>query len=303
MIVKIEQAKPPYLIITPAHNEEAFIERTILSMIDQTVRPLKWIIVNDNSTDRTGEIAQYYAERHEFLQLVNLKRAGGRHFGNKVHAFNQGLAEARSYDYRYIGNLDADISLDKDYFEEILHEFDKDPALGIAGGMVSTCIDNRFVSQEVSLDSVAGAVQLFRRACFERIGGYLPLPLGGIDAAAEIMARMNGWKTRTFPQLRALEHRRTGTATVGPLRSKIRQGLLYHSLGYDFLFLCLRCVYRSMDPPRVIGSAAVLLGYMQRALMGHPAALPPDVVQYLRTEQRGKLIGFIKGSPRGQAVE
>jgi biofilm PGA synthesis N-glycosyltransferase PgaC len=156
---------------------------------------------------------------------------------------------------------------------------------------------DRYVSQEVALDSVAGAVQLFRRACFEQIGGYLMLPLGGIDAAAEIIARMNGWKTRTFRHLRVLEHRRTGTATAPPLKSKIRQGRLYHSLGYDLLFLFLRCVYRLMDPPRVIGSMAVLYGYLQGIIMRHPRVLPPNVVQYLRSEQRGKLQGFLTRSP------
>jgi biofilm PGA synthesis N-glycosyltransferase PgaC len=290
-----DAAVAPFVIITPAHNEAPFIEKTILSMVNQNVRPLKWIIVNDNSADRTGEIADHYAQRYDFIQVVNVERAEGRHFGNKVRAFNRGLAEAEPYDFRYIGNLDADISLGTDYFENILREFDKNPRLGIAGGMVSTSIGGRWVSQEVAPDSVAGAVQLFRRACFERIGGYLTLPLGGIDAAAEIMARMNGWETRTFRDLRVFEHRRTGTATTGPLQSRIRQGRLYHSLGYDFLFLLLRCTYRLMDPPAVMGSIAVLYGYVLGTVMGHPRALPSNVVLYLRAEQRGKLRAFIGG--------
>jgi biofilm PGA synthesis N-glycosyltransferase PgaC len=296
--VEIEHVVAPYIIITPAHNEEVFIEKTIRSMINQTIRPLRWIIVNDNSIDRTREIVEQYVQQYDFLQLVNIKRSGDRHFGNKVRAFNQGLAEAQVFDYQYIGNLDADISLKKDYFEKLLDEFDKDLALGVAGGMVSTCIDGKFVSQEVALDSVAGAVQLFRRECFEQIGGYLPLPQGGIDAAAEVMARMNGWRARTFPQLRVLEHRRTGTAKVGPLASKVKEGLRLQSLGYDFLFLCLRCVYRLMDRPRIIGSIAVLFGYLQGMIMRNPRALPPNVVEYLRAEQRGKLINLLWRSHR-----
>ena len=288
--MKASQAVAPYVIITPAHNEEALIERTVESMIGQAVRPLKWIVVNDNSTDRTADIVRRYAARYEFLRLVDLRRAGTRHFGNKVHAFNAGLAEARTLGYRYIGNLDADISLEREYFQEVLREFEADPHLGIAGGMVSTRIGNRFVSQEVALDSVAGAVQLFRRACFEEIGGYLALPEGGIDSAAEIMARMKGWKVRTIPALRVLEHRRTGTATAPPVAAKVKEGRRLQSLGYGFLFLCLRCVYRSMDRPRVIGSAATLLGYLQRMLKGSPVVLPPEVVRYLRDEQQRKLM-------------
>jgi glycosyltransferase involved in cell wall biosynthesis len=300
---RFDQTVPPYVLVTPAHNEEAFIDKTIQSMINQRIRPLKWIVVNDSSTDRTGEIVEQYAAHHDFIRLVNLRRSGDRHFGNKVRAFNRGLTEAQALDYRYIGNLDADISLEKDYFEKILRELDRDPNLGLAGGMVSTCMGDTFVSQEVALDSVAGAVQLFRRECFEQIGGYLALPQGGIDAAAEIMARMKGWKVRTFPELRVLEHRRTGTATSRPLVSRVKEGQRFQSLGYGFLFLFLRCVYRSMDRPRVVGSAATLYGYLKGLIKGNPIVLPPDVVLYLRAEQRSKLMRFLGHSRRVQIDE
>jgi poly-beta-1,6-N-acetyl-D-glucosamine synthase len=284
----------PFVIITPAHDEEALIERTIESVIAQAVRPIQWIIVNDNSTDGTADIVRRYAARHDFLRLVDLKHSGTRHFGNKVRAFNAGLALVQSLDYHYIGNLDADISLEPDYFREVLRAFEADPRLGIAGGMVWTRIGERFVSQSVALDSVAGAVQLFRRSCFEEIGGYLALPEGGIDSAAEIMARMKGWKVTTIPSLRVLEHRRTGTATALPIVSKIREGRRLQSLGYGFLFLLLRCAYRSTEQPRVLGSAATLLGYVQRMLKGSPTVLPSDVVRYLRAEQQRKLTNALR---------
>ena len=287
-----------YVIVTPAHNEEKFIERTIDSMINQTVRPIRWVVVNDNSTDRTQTIIEQYAAHHDFIQLVNFRRSGGRHFGNKVRAFNHGLIEAQVLDYHYIGNLDADISVEKDYFERILNEFSRDSDLGICGGMVHTCIGDKFVSQDVGLDSVAGAVQLFRRECFDQVGGYLELPQGGIDAAAEIMARMKGWKVRTFPEFCVLEHRRTGTATARLLASKVNEGQRFQSLGYSFLFLCLRCLYRSVDRPRVVGSAATLYGYLKGMISRNPIVLPPDVVLYLRAEQRSKLMRLLGHSHR-----
>ena len=101
-----------YVVITPAHNEDAFIEKTITSVIAQTVRPLKWVIVNDASTDRTREIVERYTMEHSFIHLVNVERPTGRHFGNKVRAFNRGLVEVRDLKFDYIGNLDADISLE-----------------------------------------------------------------------------------------------------------------------------------------------------------------------------------------------
>lgn len=279
-----------YIIITPARDEAAFIEKTIHSIISQTVRPAKWIVVNDNSTDETEEIVERYAAKNAFIHLISVKRSNERHFGNKVRAFNRGLSEAELVDYQFLGNIDADISLKNDHFEKLLREFAAEPQLGIAGGMVSSFVGDRFISQNVALDSVAGAVQLFRRECFEQIGGYPILPLGGIDAAAEIMARMKGWKVRTFPELSVLEHRRTGTAKASPLGARIREGRRFYSLGYGLVFFVFRCIYRSMEQPRIVGSGAALFGFLQGVFGGDSIVLPRAVVKYLRSEQREKLL-------------
>jgi glycosyltransferase involved in cell wall biosynthesis len=278
-----------YVIITPAHNEEAFIERTIESMIRQTVRPRKWVIVNDASTDGTRELVSGHLSQHPFMELVSAERPPGRHFGNKVKSFNLGLAKVQGVDYQFIGNLDADVSFEPNYFENILAEFERDSKLGLAGGMIHTNIEGSYVSQRVALDSVAGAVQLFRRKCFERIGGYLALPNGGVDAAAEIACRMYGWKVRTFPENKVLEHRRTGSATTRPLASRMKEGFRFHSLGYSPLFFLIRCVYRLGEQPRILGSGAALFSYFVSAIRGNPITLPPQMVRYLRMEQRRKL--------------
>ena len=136
-----------YIIITPAHNEEAFIENTIRSMVRQSVQPVKWIVVNDSSTDRTSEIVTRYAPHHPIMKLVNVERARGRHFANKVLAFNRGLAEARDMPHDYIGNLDADISLEQSYYGNILREFERDSKLGIAGGQVFMKMRDKFVTR------------------------------------------------------------------------------------------------------------------------------------------------------------
>lgn len=278
-----------YIIITPAHNEEAFIGKTLESITKQILRPVAWIIVNDGSTDGTAKIVESYKARYDFIDLINVERSGGRHFGNKVRAFNRGLEQARHFEYDFIGNLDADISLESHYFEVLISEFQKDPVLGLGGGIVASNIGEVFVKQKIAPDSVAGAVQLFRRACFEQIGGYVPLPLGGIDAAAEIMARMNHWNVRTFPDLCALEHRRTDSAKASPLEARIREGQRLYALGYDALFFFLRCIYRLKEPPRIIGSGAALLAFLHALLKREPLVLPQKVVHYLRAEQRGKL--------------
>ena len=52
--------KQKYVLITPARNEGDYIEKTIQSVISQKIKPVKWVIVSDGSTDDTVAIAQQY---------------------------------------------------------------------------------------------------------------------------------------------------------------------------------------------------------------------------------------------------
>ena len=278
-----------YVLITPAHNEAAFIEKTLQSVISQSILPMQWIIVNDASTDGTEEVIRRYSSQHDFITLVNHKRRGDRDFGGKVRAFNQGLTMLQDLDYQFIGNVDADVSFDESYFKNILGKFQSNQRLGIGGGIIYTKIENKFVTHDETLDSVGGAVQLFRRECFESVGGYIPLQNGGIDAAAEITAKMKGWEVRKFPEYPVYEHRRTGTASARPLTAKIREGRRFYSLGYGTLFYVLRCVYRMTDRPVILGSLAALLGFFQSMIRRTPVVLSPEAVSFLRSEQRKKL--------------
>lgn len=250
---------------------------------------MRWVIVDDASTDGTAHVVRKYSAKYEFLKLVSTERKIGRHFGNKVAAFNRGLGEIDGLPFDFIGNLDADISFGPDYFEKILAEFRSNPKLGVAGGMVNSLTRGKFVSQDVALDSVAGAVQMFRRECFDDVGGYTPLPHGGIDSAAEITARMKGWTVQTFPEFQVLEHRRTGSAVSGTLTARMKEGRLYYSLGYSPYFHFMRCLYRAKEQPMFLGSIAELVGFLVAAVRGEKVVLRPDIVRYLRGEQRSKL--------------
>ncbi|MHB8413708.1 MAG: glycosyltransferase family 2 protein [Candidatus Acidiferrales bacterium] len=278
-----------YVLVTPAKNEELNIQRTIESIVSQTIRPSKWIIVDDTSSDHTAAIVRKYSSEYEFITLLEIKTSPERNFSKKVAAFNAGLRLLECAKYSFIGNLDADISLAPDYYDRIIAEFNRDPALGIAGGAVHTTIDGKFVAYDQTLDSVGGAVQLFRRECFDQIGGYIPLEFGGIDAAAEITARMHGWTVRKFPTLKVYEHRRTGTAETGLLSAMYNLGVRFHSLGYGTTFYIFRSIYRLKNRPFLLGSALSLLGFAHAKLKGYPVRLPREAASYLRTEQAAKL--------------
>src|SRR5712691_7929752 len=161
---------PTYVLIAPAHNERQFIERTIHSVVAQEVRPLKWVIVNDGSTDGTEDIVKRHAARHDWIEPLTFPPRPHRDFAGKVAAFNAGYGRVSKLDYEIIGNLDGDVSFDKDYLAFLLEKFAQNPALGVAGTPYveeNAMHDDRFKSP----GHVSGACQLFRRRCFEDIGG------------------------------------------------------------------------------------------------------------------------------------
>jgi biofilm PGA synthesis N-glycosyltransferase PgaC len=283
---------PKYVLITPARNEAQFIELTIKSVVAQTARPLKWVIVSDGSTDGTDEIVKRYAADYSWIELVRMPERRERHFAGKVHAFNAGYAKV-NLDYDLIGSLDADISFDPDYFSFLLGKLAEDPALGLVGTPFKdkTTYDYRFVS----IEHVSGACQLFRRECFEQIGGYVPVKSGGIDHIAVITARMKGWKTRTFTEKVCLHHRKIGSAERGALRAKFRDGTLDYALGGHPLWELFRTAYQMTREPFVIGGMTLLAGYITASIRHSKRPVSDELVEFRRREQMQRLKKFLSG--------
>ena len=218
-----------YVLITPARNEEAFIEGTIRSMVVQTVRPLRWIIVSDGSTDRTDEIVKRYAAEHEWIELLRMPERRDRQFAAKANAFNAGYEKLKPLTFDLIGNLDADITLPSDYYEFLLSKFNERPKLGVAGTPFvedSTQPDKHtYAHGAANLEHVSGACQIFRRKCFEEVGGYVPIKGGAIDWIAVTTARMKGWETRTFTERVCFHRHRQSQSTASEISLR-SQGLL-----------------------------------------------------------------------------
>lgn len=279
-----------YVLITPGRNEARFIENTLKSVVSQTVFPLKWVIVNDGSTDATAEIVARYAKRHSWIELVNRPVRKERHFAAKVQAFNVGLERVKQLEYEIIGNLDADVSLDADHFEFLLSKFGQDSRLGVAG-TVFTEPDgyNSAIDSFEGQTYVSGQCQLFRRQCFEEIGGYVPSKIGGIDWMAVTTARMVGWKTRSFREKSFLHHRALGTADRGVIGSNFAYGKKDYILGGHPLWQIFRCMYRMTKRPCVVGGLALFAGYLAAFLSRMDRPVSPKLMRFHRTEQMLKL--------------
>ena len=286
-----------YVLVTPARNEEAYIEQTIEAVVSQTIRPQKWVIVSDGSVDRTDEIVAEHARRHDFIHLLRVGepgKAGQKDFGSKVRAFRSGYRQMNGTRHQFVGNLDADITFAPNYFANILEKFKCNPQLGLAGGIVFEPAPKGFRAQWTSLNSVCGSVQLFRRACYEAFGGYIPIRLGGVDAAAEIMARMHGWQVQTFLDVEVYAQRQvlTGSSTI--LQTRYRRGITNYLLGYHPAFQLASCAVRLGEWPYVFGSLATLLGYASSWIRGYERSLPGEVVAVLRAEQTRRLASYFR---------
>jgi len=289
---KVGTRNDAYVLITAAHNEEKFIEGTIRSVLAQSVRPSRWVIVSDGSTDRTNEIVAGYANENAFIQLLRVDQPHKHDFGAKAHAIRAGYELLKDEQYDFIGILDADISLEPDNYRTMLNEFGADSKLGVAGGFIHEEKDGVFTSRVTNRTwSVAGAMQFFRRECFEGIGGIPLLKYGGEDWCADLNASMRGWTTKAIPQLPVFHHRPTCGGT-DPVRARYQQGKMAYSLGYLPIFEALRAITRLAEKPVVIGVFARLAGFASSYCLGEDRPVSKEFVQFLRKEQRRRLFSI-----------
>lgn len=282
---------PAYVLITPARNEAQFIGLTIEAMIAQTVRPLKWMIVSDGSTDGTDEIVERFAAQHAWIELLRLPERPERHFAGKVMAINAGLWRVKALPYDVLACLDADITFDSDYFAFLLGKLMLDPGLGLAGTPYRDAGSEIYDYRYVSTDHVSGACQVFRRSCFEEIGGYAAVRGGAIDTIASTTARMKGWKTRSFAEKAAFHHRAVGTAEAGRLRARFNLGRRDYLIGNHPVWQIFRCAHQMRKRPFIVRGLALGAGYVCAFLGGHKRPVSRGFVNFRRHEQMQRLAG------------
>ncbi|MGA7795785.1 MAG: glycosyltransferase family A protein [Candidatus Acidiferrales bacterium] len=277
-----------YVIITPARDEEKHIEHTILSVVGQTVLPAQWIIVNDGSSDATGAIIDRYAELHPWITAWHRSNRGFRQAGGGViNAFNEGYAQIKSWDWDFIVKLDADLGFASDYFESCFGEFQKDGRLGIAGGGIYHLEKDSLKLESGPVFHVRGATKIYRRECWDRLGGLLPAP--GWDTIDEVKANMLGWSTRTLPDLKLLHYRFTGSAD-GAWRDSVKSGLANYITGYHPLFMLVKCARHLTLKRHLVGSLGLSWGFLKGYYTHAPQVQDPTLIAYTRSQQLRRLL-------------
>jgi len=279
-----------YLVITPVRDEEKHVEATIRCVASQTILPREWIIVDDGSSDSTAEIAARYTKLFPWIHLVRRPNRGARKSGGGViEAFHDGYKTVQHNDWEFIVKLDGDLTFSSDYFEKCFEHFWRVPNLGIGGGDIYYDLGGKLAAEANLKFHVRGATKIYRRACWEAIGGLWQAP--GWDTIDEVKANMLGWKTQSFSELPVIHHRLTGTAD-GVLRDRIKHGLACYVSGYHPLFLLASCASRLIQKPYVAGSAAICYGFLKGYWTRAPRVEDTRFIKYIRTQQLRRLGGL-----------
>jgi biofilm PGA synthesis N-glycosyltransferase PgaC len=287
-------SKQTYCIVSPVRDEEKYIRRTLESVVNQTVKPDLWVIVDDGSTDASPAILAEYAARYPFIQVIQRKNRGKRRVGGGVvEAFYEGWEVAKPYNHDFLTKLDMDLELPLGYFERLLELMAADPRIGTVSGKAyypgpsntAESFDGELISEHIGDDVSLGMTKFWRRECFEEIGGLVPQVLwDGIDC---YKARMLGWKAYSVdePGLRFLHLRPMGSSDKSIITGRIRLGTGQWMMGSSPAFVFASAVHRARHRPFVVGALATLYGWAKAGLTGQPRLSDPGFREHLRGYQ------------------
>lgn len=276
-----------YVIITPVRNEAAYLEQHIESVVAQTVKPIEWVIVDDGSTDGTGAIVDRWAGRHSWIKAVHRNDRGFRHTGGGIEAFYEGYRTLTTKDWEYLVNLDGDLALEPKYFEMCFEEFAKDPQLGIGGGTVYHLENGVPRVEHNPLFHVRGATKIYRKACWDALGMLVAGP--GWDTVDELKAHQLGWKTRSFPNIRVLHCRPTGTE-YGLWGNAVKNGRANYVTGYHPVFMIMKCLRRAVRKPYLVEAAGLMYGFLSGYVLRVPRINDRGLIRFVRKQQVRKLL-------------
>jgi biofilm PGA synthesis N-glycosyltransferase PgaC len=278
-----------YVVVTPARNEAEYIGSTVESMLNQTVVPRLWVVVDDGSTDDTAGIVERATADVDWVQLVRRADRGHRSAGTGVMAaFRDGLADVGDIDWEFLVKLDGDLRFEDDYFESCLNGFKSDPTLGIAGGKVYDVYPDRVVYDSHPDFHVRGATKIYRRECWDAIGGLIEAP--GWDTLDEVKANQLGWRTRTLPESPIYQLRPTGEA-AGTWSNWSKNGAAAYRSGYHPAFVLARAGRRLLRPPSVAAPTALVWGYTKAWLTRIDRIDDPELLRYVKKQQWNRLTG------------
>lgn len=292
-----------YILVTPAKNEEDNLPTLIQYVAEQTIKPVVWVIMDDGSTDGTPNIIREAQEEHSWIQSLQLKKHPRDLSKHYAYACNTGFnfaikyCEMNNFEYAYIGLLDADMLLERDFYSKLMKEFEKNLRLGIASGCVYYDINNKLIIETDRDDLPLGGMRLWRRECFEEAGGGFYLSYSP-DAVSNVLAKLRGWETRRFEEIRAVQTRRTSSAE-GLWRGYKYHGESAYFRNYHPLFVLAKGLKHSFESPYYIG-IAYAYGYFSSVLRRMDKIDNEEVRNYYYHQKHKEVIEYYKNKLRSK---
>jgi glycosyltransferase involved in cell wall biosynthesis len=282
-----------YVLISPCRNEADYMRQTLDTVINQTIQPTKWVIVDDGSTDETPQILAEYARKHDWIEIVTRSDRGHRAVGpGVIDAFYTGYETITPVDYNYLCKLDLDLRLPLRYFEILMERMEANPRIATCSGKAYVEEDGHLFSERHGDETSLGMTKFYRVSCFKAIGGFVrEVMWDGIDCHR---CRMMGWIACSWdePELRFVHLRPMGSSQQSIYTGRMRHGYGQYFMGSSLLFMTASAIYRLNEKPYVLGSLAILWGWIRSALQGKPRYNDLEFRRFLRRYQmRALLIG------------
>jgi poly-beta-1,6-N-acetyl-D-glucosamine synthase len=276
-----------YVLITPVKDEYSNFQRTIKSILNQVIKPEKWVIINDGSTDGTKELIDELSKNNPWVVPVHNEPTKFRKPGGEF-VLKKGFDLINISDYGFIAKMDGDLEFDGNFFKVLLDEFEKDPKLGIASGSCFIKVNGKLIEETKARVHTRGPMKVYRTKCFKDIGGIEPLL--GWDTIDEMRAHQNGWTTKTIPMLKIL-HLRPTQSSGGKINGMRNMAKASYYIGYHPLFMLARGVRNMKEKPYVLGGLAMISEYFMNYIERKPQISDKALREYIRKEQIKRLLG------------
>jgi len=275
-----------YYIVIPAHNEAKNIAFTLRSIVWQSVKPKKLVVVNDNSTDETEKIIESYAKKHKWISIVNISSDAIHLPGSKViQAFHKGF-EILDTNYDIMVKLDADLILPHNYFETIISHFKSDDTIGMAGGFAYIEKNGNWILENLTdKDHIRGAFKAYRKECFLQIGNLKPAM--GWDTVDELLCKFYGWKVITDENLKVKHLKPTGANYDKNARYK--QGEAFYTLGYGFLITAIASAKLALMKKKPLLFFDYIKGFWKAKMAKTPLLVTNEQAKFIRKYRLQKM--------------
>lgn len=283
---------PSYLLISPCRDEADYMRKTLDSVVAQSLRPTKWVIVDDGSTDATPNILAEYAARHDWIEVVHKSNRGARAVGpGVIEAFYFGLDRIDPDQFDYLCKLDLDLDLPPRYFERLVTKMQANPRIGTCSGKpYFRAASGRMVSEKCGDEMSVGMTKFYRRDCFAQIGGFVREVMW--DAIDCHKARQLGWIAVSWddPDLRFEHLRPMGSSQKSIHNGRRRHGFGQYYMGSDPFYFTATALYRMAHPPYVSGGMSTLQGFLGAWWRGAAQHEDAELRRFIRAYQRRALL-------------